>query len=107
MASEKVFKTRSSYRCLEQVIGCKWSVSVLKAIEQGVDRPGALERNIEGISTKILSERLRKLTEYGLLRKTSFPEVPPRVVYSLTEKGQMLSDIIARIHALDREFPNS
>ncbi len=107
MASEKIFNTRRSYRCLEQVIGCKWSVSVLKAIEQGVDRPGALERNIEGISTKILSERLRKLTEYGLLHKTSFPEVPPRVVYSLTEKGQILSDIIARIHALDREFPNS
>lgn len=104
MASEKSRKVKSSYRCLEQVIGCKWSVSVLKAIEQGVDRPGALERKIEGISTKMLSERLRKLTEYGLLRKTSFAEIPPRVVYSLTEKGQMLADIIARIHDLEREF---
>lgn len=104
MALEKNKKDRSSYRCLEQVIGCKWSVSVLKAIERGVDRPGALERSIEGISTKILSERLRKLTEYGLLQKTTFAEVPPKVVYSLTEKGQILAEIIDRIHSLDREF---
>lgn len=55
---------RKDYECLEQVIGCKWSVSVLKAVEAGVDRPGALERAIKGISTKILSERLRKLTGY-------------------------------------------
>lgn len=64
MAETSQRKMRKDYECLEQVIGCKWSVSVLKAVEAGVDRPGALERAIKGISTKILSERLRKLTGY-------------------------------------------
>ena len=49
----------SAYRKLEDVVGCKWSVSVLLAVGEGVNRPGALERHIEGISTKVLSERLR------------------------------------------------
>ena len=103
MAQKNLSKNRGSYHCLEQVIGCKWSVSVLKAIESGVDRPGALEREIDGISTKILSERLRKLTEYRLLDKKTYAEVPPRVVYSLTEKGRLLTGIIDRIHELDRQ----
>jgi DNA-binding HxlR family transcriptional regulator len=67
-------RNRSDYERLEQVVGCKWSVSVLEAVRQGVNRPGALERCIEGISTKVLSERLRKLTDYGLLNKQSYAE---------------------------------
>ena len=89
------------YRRLEDVIGCNWSVSVLMAVRSGVVRPGALERHIEGISTKVLSERLRKLTAYGLLERTRFPEVPPRTEYSLTTAGSELVEIIARIHELD------
>ena len=61
-----------NYQKLEDVIGCKWSVSVLLAIEAGINRPGMLERHIDGISAKVLSERLRKLTVYGLLEKHSF-----------------------------------
>ena len=92
---------RREYRCLEEVVGCKWSVSVLMAVEQGVDRPGALERAIVGISTKILSERLRKLTGYDLLNKQKFAEIPPRTVYTLTPKGKKLIRIIKQIHELD------
>ncbi len=94
-------KARKDYECLEQVVGCKWSVSVLMAIGNGTDRPGALERAIEGISTKILSERLRKLTGYGLLDKKKFNETPPRTVYSLTSKGKRLVRIIEQLHELD------
>jgi len=96
-------KVRKDYECLEQVVGCKWSVSVLIAVEDGTDRPGALERGIEGISTKILSERLRKLTGYGLLNKKKFNETPPRTVYSLTSKGKRLVRIIQQIHELDNK----
>ncbi len=86
---------------LEDVIGCKWSVSVLHTIGEGVNRPGALERRIPGISTKVLSERLRKLTGYGLLKKTAFPELPPRTEYSLTDAGRRLIEIIEQIQQLD------
>jgi len=95
---------RSAYQKLEDVVGCKWSVSVLLAIGGGVNRPGVLERHIEGISTKILSERLRKLSDYGLIDKHSFPEVPPRTEYSLTPSGARLLQIIEKIHELDAEL---
>lgn len=94
-------RSRSAYRKLEDVVGCKWSVSVLLAVKEGINRPGALERHIDGISTKVLSERLRKLTAYGLMTKQSFPEVPPRTEYSLTTSGEKLIGIIRQIHDLD------
>lgn len=71
------------------------------AVREGTNRPGALERAILGISTKILSERLRKLTAYGLLDKEKFPETPPKTVYSLTSKGEKLVGIIMQLHDLD------
>ena len=91
----------SNYARLEDVIGCKWSVSVLQAVGSGVARPGALERHIEGISTKVLSERLRKLVAYGLLEKQTYAELPPRTEYTLTDKGAALAKIIEQIHELD------
>lgn len=98
--------SRPLYACLEQVIGCKWSVSVLMSVRDGVSRPGALERHIGGVSTKVLSERLRKLTAYGLLDRTVYPEVPPRTEYTLTPAGESLVRIIEQIHALDRGMRN-
>ncbi|MGJ8670337.1 MAG: winged helix-turn-helix transcriptional regulator [Oceanococcus sp.] len=100
-------QARSTYRKLEDVVGCKWSVSVLLAVEKGINRPGALERHIDGISAKVLSERLRKLTMYGLMHKQSFPEVPPRTEYSLTKSGQKLIEIIQQIQDLDGELSRS
>ena len=94
-------RSRSEYTRLEDVIGCKWSVSVLLAVGQGVCRPGALERHIEGISTKVLSERLRKLSAYGLLEKQVYAEVPPRTEYTLTPLGIRLAEIVNQIQQLD------
>lgn len=94
---------RKDYECLEQVVGCKWSVSVLMAVREGVHRPGTLEKNIAGISTKVLSERLRKLTAYGLLNKETFAELPPRTEYALTSKGEKLVALISQLHDLDTQ----
>jgi DNA-binding HxlR family transcriptional regulator len=95
---------KSAYSQLEDVVGCKWSVSVLRAVAEGVTRPGALERHVQGISTKVLSERLRKLTAYGLLAKHAYAEVPPRTEYSLTENGLKLVSIIDQLKFLDGEI---
>lgn len=97
----------SRYRQLEEVIGCKWSVSVLQAIGAGISRPGALERHVLGISTKVLSERLRKLTLYGLLSRQVYAEVPPRTEYALTQNGRKLVDIISQIKQLDESIRNA
>lgn len=96
--------TKSAYSQLEDVVGCKWSVSVLRAVAEGISRPGALERHVHGISTKVLSERLRKLTAYGLLAKQVYAEVPPRTEYSLTPNGKKLVNIIDQIKLLDDEI---
>ena len=99
--------TQPVYRQLEEVVGCKWSVAVLKAIADDISRPGKLERHIQGISKKVLSERLRKLTEYGLLHKQVYAEVPPRTEYSLTENGKKLVCIIDQIKTLDTQIKNA
>jgi DNA-binding HxlR family transcriptional regulator len=91
-----------AYRCLEDVIGCKWSVSVLLALREGIVRPGELERAIPGISTKVLGERLRKLLGYGLITQQRFAESPPRTEYRLTAFGEALTALIERIRELDR-----
>lgn len=104
MGKKILSEARPGYARLEDVIGCKWSVSVLEAVRLGVNRPGALESHIEGISTKVLSERLRKLTDYGLLDKRVYAEVPPRTEYALTRYGAALADIIARIQGLEAEL---
>lgn len=100
--SSKNNSRESAYRCLEDVIGCKWSVSVLLAAGDGIVRPGAMERHIAGISTKVLSERLRKLTRYGLLVQQRYAESPPRTEYMLTAFGREVVALVARIKALDR-----
>jgi len=101
VTNNKPRKGPSDYQKLEDVVGCKWSVSVLTTVAAGIVRPGEIERNIQGISTKVLSERFRKLVGYGLLVKHSYAELPPRTEYELTEKGKKLVGIIRQIHELD------
>lgn len=88
---------------LEDVLGCKWSWSVLRAVHTGTTRPGQLERAITGISTKVLNERLRKLVAHGVLVRTEFPEVPPHVEYGFTELGKKFFSVLQQIEMLERE----
>lgn len=92
---------RNAYRRLEDVVGCKWSAAVLAAVGRGVTRPGQLERFIPGISTKVLNERLRRLTDYGLLTRRESPGRVRRVDYDLTSTGRRLSKLIEQIRDLD------
>jgi DNA-binding HxlR family transcriptional regulator len=62
---------------LEDVLGCRWTFAVLRAVAEGVRRPGALKRAISGISAKVLNERLRRFTDAGLFERVQFPEIPP------------------------------
>ncbi|QHS10687.1 helix-turn-helix domain-containing protein [Sinimarinibacterium sp. NLF-5-8] len=88
---------------LEDVLGCKWSWSILRAIHAGTIRPGQIERAIPGLSTKVLNERLRKLVAHGVLEKTEFPEVPPHVEYGFTDLGNKFLAVLQQIEALERE----
>ena len=74
-------------RMVEDIVGCKWSLAVLGAVRGGVCRPGAMEHAIEGLSKKVLNERLSKLVRFGILEKQAYPELPPRVEYRFTPFG--------------------
>ncbi|MDQ5980380.1 MAG: hypothetical protein QG602_3357 [Verrucomicrobiota bacterium] len=94
---------RSAYRSLEDVVGCKWSAAVVGAINRGITRPGKLERYIPGISTKVLTERLRKLLAYGLIIREDYPGTVLHVEYRLTPAGARLATIIDQLHVLQKE----
>ena len=96
-------KERTTYRSLEDVLGCKWSAAVVAALGRGVYRPGELERFIPGISTKVLMERLRKLIDYGLAERTEFPGAVMRVEYRLTSIGARLAGVVELLRALESD----
>ena len=91
-------------RMVEDIVGCKWSLAVLGAVRGGVCRPGAMEHAIEGLSKKVLNERLSKLVRFGILEKHAYPEVPPRVEYHFTPFGAKFCGVLDGIDALQREI---
>jgi len=96
-------KPPSAARMVEDIIGCKWSLTVLSLVRSGVQRPGAMQRRVEGLTAKVLNERLRKLLRYRIIEREVFAEVPPRVEYRLTDFGKRFGAVIDQITALDAE----
>jgi DNA-binding HxlR family transcriptional regulator len=76
-----------------KIIGSKWTMHLLHHLFEGKKRFGELQRELEGISPKTLSVRLKELEDQGLLSKKLYAEVPLHVEYSLTKKGKSLQDI--------------
>jgi len=91
-------------RLLEDVIGCRWTISVLRAVSDGIKRPGALERHIQGISAKVLSDRLKHFHRAGILERVQYPEIPPRVEYRLTPFGRKFSRLLKEAERLQKEL---
>jgi DNA-binding HxlR family transcriptional regulator len=76
------------------VVCGKWTLLIIRDLAEGCSRFCELERSLEGISPRTLSLRLRALEEEGIVARNTFPEVPPRVEYALTEKGEALVPLI-------------
>jgi len=72
----------------------KWTLLLVRELSEGTSRFCELERSLTGISPRTLSLRLRALEEEGIVERQTFPEVPPRVEYALTDKGMALLPII-------------
>ncbi len=80
-------------RTAEIVCG-KWTLLLVRDLAEGRSRFCELERSLQGISPRTLSLRLRALEDEGIVERSTFPEVPPRVEYELTEKGRALIPIV-------------
>lgn len=76
------------------LIGDKWKVLILRDLLTGTKRFGELKKSVGNVSQKVLTAQLRKMEESGLLTRTVYAEVPPRVEYSLTELGRSLQPIL-------------
>ena len=91
--------------CLTAEIVCsKWTLLLVRDLSEGHSRFCELERSLAGISPRTLSLRLRALEEEGIVERQTFPEVPPRVEYALTEKGRALLPIIDDMRAYGEDW---
>jgi DNA-binding HxlR family transcriptional regulator len=80
--------------CCAEIISGKWTLLVIRDLAEESRRFCELERSLEGISPRTLSLRLRALEEEDIVERHTYPEVPPRVEYALTEKGRALVPLI-------------
>ena len=90
-------------RTAEIVCG-KWTLLVIRDLADGRSRFCELERSLQGISPRTLSLRLRALEEEGIVKRQTYPEVPPRVEYALTDKGRALVPLIEDMRTYGRQW---
>lgn len=77
-----------------ELIGSKWKLLILNYLLNKTMRYNELKREIDGISQKVLTSTLKSMVEDGIVIRTSYPEVPPRVEYSLSEIGESMRPVI-------------
>jgi DNA-binding HxlR family transcriptional regulator len=82
----------------------KWTLLVIRDLADGRSRFCELERSLAGISPRTLSLRLRALEEEGIVARQTYPEVPPRVEYALTEKGRALLPVVQEMRRFGHEW---
>ena len=81
-----------------QILGGRWKLLVLRALFTGTKRFSELHRLLVGVSHRTLTQQLRQLAEYGLIHRKVYPQVPPKVEYSLTALGQTLKPVVDAMH---------
>jgi DNA-binding HxlR family transcriptional regulator len=91
-------KNGKTYHCPVEaaldVIGGKWKPLILWALGDNVLRFGELQKGLPGVNAKMLTKQLRELEKDGVIRRTVYPEVPPRVDYAITEFGETLIPVL-------------
>ncbi|TDX02154.1 winged helix-turn-helix transcriptional regulator [Dinghuibacter silviterrae] len=92
------FLTTCNMTYAVQMIGGRWKILILSALEHAPKRYGALKKAIPGLTERMLTLQLREMEEDGLVKRTVFPEVPPRVEYELTESARELLPICNYLH---------
>ena len=100
----RVSPPERSARMVEAIYGCKWSLTVYRLLANGVNRPGEMVRSVDGLTTKVLNDCLRKNVQFGIINRVAYPEIPPRVEYEITAFGTKFIRILDQIENLQREI---
>lgn len=87
-----------------EIVGNKWTALILRDLCAGPKRFGALEKSVGSINPRTLSQRLDDLEHYGIITKQSYAEVPPRIEYALTEKGEDLVPVLKQMAAWGNKY---
>ena len=86
------------------IIGNKWKIIILRDLLTGTKRYNELTRSVVGISAKVLTENLRDLERDGIIVRKVYPVVPPKVEYSLSEKGLDLKDVLNAMKVFGEKY---
>ncbi|HMO46010.1 MAG TPA: helix-turn-helix domain-containing protein [Rubrivivax sp.] len=90
---------------VESIVGCKWSVSLLRLAADGTSRPSALLRACPGLSAKVMNERLQKMQRFGIVRRTVVGDKPPvEVDYLLTPLGRRFIALLDDVRRLQQDL---
>lgn len=89
------------------LIGSKWKLLIIRNLLVRPWRFNELQKSLEGISQKVLTDSLRSMEEDGIITRTVFPEVPPRVEYALSELGESMRPIIKSMETWGTEYKNN
>ena len=100
----RVSAPEHSARMVEAIYGCKWSLTVYRLLANGVNRPGEMVRTVDGLTTKVLNDCLRKNLDFAILNRVAYPEIPPRVEYEITAFGRKFIRILDQLEDLQREI---
>lgn len=90
-----------------QLIGNKWKLLIMRNLLVRPWRFNELQRNLEGISQKVLTDSLRSMESDGIIVRTAYPEVPPRVEYSLSELGESMRPILSSMEQWGKNYIES
>jgi DNA-binding HxlR family transcriptional regulator len=92
---------------VEAIYGCKWSLTVYGLLANGINRPGEMVKSVDGLTTKVLNECLRKNMAFGIIKRDTFAESPPRVEYAITPFGEKFTRILDELEKLQTQLDAS
>ena len=90
-----------------QMIGSKWKLLIMRNLLQSPWRFNELKKDLEGISQKVLTDSLRSMEADGIITRTVYPEVPPRVEYALSDLGESMRPIMDAMEIWGTEYKKS
>jgi DNA-binding HxlR family transcriptional regulator len=87
-----------------KMLGCKWRILIIRELLTGTKRFGELKKGVSGITQKVLTAKLREMEEIGLIERKIYPQIPPKVEYTLTDIGYSLKPILDSLKEWGKDY---